>query len=89
MTADAWRRYLPGGSWRYTVDEAGLKANLTDLQSAIGSAQLRHLPEWQQRRERIADRYFAGLAGLGLGLPARLQTACTRGTSTSCGWGQR
>jgi perosamine synthetase len=70
MTADAWRRYLPGGSWRYTVDEAGLKANLTDLQSAIGSAQLRHLPEWQQRREQIADRYFAGLAGLGLGLPA-------------------
>src|SRR6478609_4447650 len=56
MTADAWRRYLPGGSWRYTVDEAGLKANLTDLQSAIGSAQLRHLPEWQRRREQIADR---------------------------------
>jgi dTDP-4-amino-4,6-dideoxygalactose transaminase len=73
MSADAWRRYLPGGSWRYTVDELGLKANLTDLQSAIGSAQLRHLPEWQRRREQIAGRYFAGLAGLagpGLGLPA-------------------
>jgi dTDP-4-amino-4,6-dideoxygalactose transaminase len=70
MSADAWRRYLPGGSWRYTVDEQGLKANLTDLQSAIGSAQLRHLPEWQRRREQIADRYSAGLAGLGLELPA-------------------
>jgi perosamine synthetase len=70
MSADAWRRYLPGGSWRYTVDEPGLKANLTDLQSAIGSAQLRHLPEWQRRREQIAKRYFAGLAGLELGLPA-------------------
>jgi perosamine synthetase len=73
MSADAWRRYLPGGSWRYTVDEPGLKANLTDLQSAIGSAQLRHLPEWQRRREQIARRYSAGLAGLAglvLGLPA-------------------
>jgi perosamine synthetase len=69
MSADAWRRYLPGGSWRYTVDEPGLKANLTDLQSAIGSAQLRHLSEWQRRREQIAWRYSAGLAGMGLGLP--------------------
>jgi len=70
MSADAWRRYLPGGSWRYTVDEPGLKANLTDLQSAIGSAQLRHLPEWQRRREQIAARYSEGLSGLdGLGLP--------------------
>jgi perosamine synthetase len=70
MSADAWRRYLPGGSWRYTVDQAGLKANLTDLQAAIGSAQLRHLPEWQLRREELAARYSLGLAGVaGLGLP--------------------
>src|SRR6266498_2073832 len=51
MSADAWQRYLPGGSWRYTVDEAGLKANPTDLQAAIGRAQLRHLAGWQRRRE--------------------------------------
>jgi dTDP-4-amino-4,6-dideoxygalactose transaminase len=70
MSADAWRRYLPGGSWRYTVEEPGLKANLTDLQAAIGSAQLLHLPEWQRRRAEIAARYDEGLAGMtGLGLP--------------------
>jgi dTDP-4-amino-4,6-dideoxygalactose transaminase len=70
MSADAWRRYLPGGSWRYTVEEAGLKANLTDLQSAIGSAQLRHLDRWQRRRHEIAARYADGLAGVdGVGLP--------------------
>jgi dTDP-4-amino-4,6-dideoxygalactose transaminase len=72
MTADAWRRYLPGGGWRYDVEEAGLKANLTDLQAAIGRAQLRALPGWQERRAQIAARYDAGLAGVpGIGLPHR------------------
>ncbi|MBO0846361.1 MAG: DegT/DnrJ/EryC1/StrS aminotransferase family protein [Nocardioides sp.] len=72
MTADAWRRYLPGGSWRYDVEEAGLKANLTDLQAAIGHAQLASLPDWQARRHEIAARYDAALAELpGVGLPHR------------------
>jgi dTDP-4-amino-4,6-dideoxygalactose transaminase len=70
MSADAWRRYAPGGSWQYTVTEAGLKANLTDLAAAIGRAQLRHLDRWQQRREQIAARYTDTLAGVpGLELP--------------------
>lgn len=70
MTRDAWRRYLPGGSWRYSVEEAGLKANLSDVHAAIGRVQLRHLDEWQQRRHEIADRYAARLAGTpGLELP--------------------
>jgi len=72
MSADAWQRYLPGGSWRYTVDEAGLKANPTDLQAAIGRAQLRHLAGWQRRREAMAARYDRQLRELaGLELPPR------------------
>jgi dTDP-4-amino-4,6-dideoxygalactose transaminase len=72
MSADAWRRYLPGGGWRYDVDVAGLKANMTDIQGAIGRAQLRHLPDWQRRRAQIAARYDAWLAGVpGVGLPHR------------------
>ncbi|HEY3531217.1 MAG TPA: DegT/DnrJ/EryC1/StrS aminotransferase family protein [Nocardioides sp.] len=72
MTADAWRRYLPGGGWRYDVEEAGLKANLTDLQAAIGREQLHALPDWQRRRGDIARRYDAGLAGVpAVGLPHR------------------
>jgi dTDP-4-amino-4,6-dideoxygalactose transaminase len=79
MSADAWRRYLPGGGWRYDVDEAGLKANMTDVQGAMGRAQLRHLPEWQRRRAEIAGRYDAALetlaaAGL-VGLPHRPEAA--------------
>jgi dTDP-4-amino-4,6-dideoxygalactose transaminase len=72
MTADAWRRYLPGGSWRYNVVDAGLKANMTDLQGAMGRAQLHHLPAWQRRRAEIAARYDEQLSGLpGIGLPHR------------------
>ena len=72
MSRDAWRRYLPGSSWRYTVDVAGLKANMTDVQAAVGRAQLGHLAEWQFRRAEIADRYDLGLAGIpGLVQPAR------------------
>jgi dTDP-4-amino-4,6-dideoxygalactose transaminase len=57
MSRDAWKRYLPGGSWRYEVHTAGLKANMTDIQAAIGRAQLAALSDWQQRRAEIADRY--------------------------------
>jgi perosamine synthetase len=70
MSKDAWGRYLPGGSWRYTVDEAGLKANMSDIQAAIGRMQLHELDTWQQRRSQIAERYTEALAGVpGLELP--------------------
>jgi perosamine synthetase len=71
MSKDAWRRYLPGGSWRYTVAEAGLKANMSDIQAAIGRTQLRELDAWQQRRGALAQRYAEALAGVpGLELPS-------------------
>lgn len=75
MSSDAWRRYLPGGSWRYDVAEIGYKANLSDLQAAIGRAQLAALPGWQARRAELVARYDAALADLVhagvLGLPSR------------------
>jgi dTDP-4-amino-4,6-dideoxygalactose transaminase len=75
MSRDAWRRYLPGGSWRYDVAETGLKANLTDLQAAIGRAQLLMLETWQSRRHRLAARYDAQLAAVpGVRAPHRSTT---------------
>jgi perosamine synthetase len=72
MSHDAWRRYLPGASWRYDVAEPGLKANMTDVQAAIGRAQLACLPGWQLRREHVAAAYDSALASVpGLILPQR------------------
>ncbi|MFJ1967483.1 DegT/DnrJ/EryC1/StrS family aminotransferase [Streptomyces sp. NPDC087903] len=64
MSADAWRRNTTGGNWRYSVEEAGLKANMTDVQAAVGRAQLRHLDDWQIRRHALAAQYDAALASL-------------------------
>ena len=75
MSGDSWRRYHRSGTWRYTVEEAGMKANLTDLQAAIGREQLRCLRAWQQRRAGIAARYDTQLGGVrGLELPPRPAT---------------
>ncbi|MFL5800077.1 MAG: DegT/DnrJ/EryC1/StrS family aminotransferase [Actinomycetota bacterium] len=72
MSRDAWRRYLPGSGWRYTVETPGLKANLTDIQAAIGRAQLPRFPEWQERRRHLVHRYDAGLKDVeGIAVPAR------------------
>jgi dTDP-4-amino-4,6-dideoxygalactose transaminase len=72
MSKDAWKRYAPGNSWRYSVDELGLKANMTDLQAAIGLAQLPEVPRWQARREELVAHYDELLADVpGLVRPAR------------------
>jgi dTDP-4-amino-4,6-dideoxygalactose transaminase len=71
MDHDAWRRYQPGGSWRYSVRTVGLKANMTDLQAAIGRGQLKNLDAWQERRAELARRYEELLAPVpGLRRPA-------------------
>lgn len=72
MSHDAWKRHMPGANWHYTVEASGLKANMTDLQAAIGRAQLARFDEWQASREELADLYDEGLAGVpGISLPLR------------------
>jgi len=72
MSHDAWGRYGPSGSWRYTVADDGIKANFTDVQAAIGSAQLSRLDDWQARRAELAERYDRALADVdGITLPPR------------------
>ena len=49
---------------------AGFKYNLTDLASALGSAQLRKIDGFLKRRQDLAAHYNDALAGLPLQLPA-------------------
>ena len=72
MSRDAWKRYTPGASWRYEIGQVGAKANMTDIQAAIGRVQLAKFDGWQHRRAEIAARYDRGLAAVpGIELPAR------------------
>jgi dTDP-4-amino-4,6-dideoxygalactose transaminase len=57
MSRDAWNRYGAGGNWFYQVDEPGFKYNMTDVQAAMGLAQLRKLDRFQQRRREIVAAY--------------------------------
>ena len=52
------------GPWYYEMHELGINARLSDLQAAIGIAQLGKLPRWQQRRLELVQRYDAAFADL-------------------------
>ncbi len=67
---DAWKRYGKGGNPEYDIHTAGFKYNLTDIQAALGLAQLERLGELNHRRRQLADLYRKGLEGIvGLELP--------------------
>jgi dTDP-4-amino-4,6-dideoxygalactose transaminase len=68
-------RRLREYGWReryYTTDEGGINSRLDELQAAFLRAKLRHLPDWNAARLRIARRYDELLAGAGLVLPELL-----------------
>ena len=54
---------------RYFHDLHGFNSRLDELQAAILRVKLPHLPAWNARREEIARRFDAGLAGLPVELP--------------------
>jgi dTDP-4-amino-4,6-dideoxygalactose transaminase len=63
MSRDAWKRYAQGGSWAYDVVYPGFKYNMTDIQAAMGLAQLRKLQAFHARRQAVARSYTAAFAG--------------------------
>lgn len=67
---DAWKRYGKGGNPDYDIKTPGFKYNLTDIQAALGLAQLSRLEELNSRRRHLAALYRNGLEGVeGLELP--------------------
>jgi len=71
VSRDAWKAYGSAATAHYDTVLPGFKYNLTDIASAMGIHQLRRLDGFIARRQTIAQRYLAALAGVqGLGLPA-------------------
>jgi dTDP-4-amino-4,6-dideoxygalactose transaminase len=64
ISKDAWKRYTAEGSWRYDILEMGYKYNLTDVQAAIGIAQLAKCDRMRSRRNALAARYNEALREL-------------------------
>ena len=56
LSNDARQREKEGG-WYYEMTHLGFNYRLTDFQCALGTSQLRHLPEWVRRRQELARLY--------------------------------
>ena len=54
------------GAWEYDIAFPGWKCNMTDVQAALGLAQLRRYPGLQARRRQLVQAYEEGLSGLGV-----------------------
>jgi perosamine synthetase len=64
ISGDAWKRYSREGSWYYEVLNAGYKLNLTDMQSALGLAQLKKADQFWSSRQQIAEFYLDRLSAI-------------------------
>lgn len=62
MSRDAYKRYEEGSAWFYEVIRPGFKANMSDIQAALGIHQLKALEKNHRRRREIADRYSAAFS---------------------------
>lgn len=64
MSRSAWQRYSDVGTWYYEVAAPGFKANMTDLQAALGIHQLGRLPGFIASRQDLAAHYDTALGGI-------------------------
>jgi len=63
MSRDSWARYSDRGAWYYQVESAGYKANLNDLQAALGVSQMAKIARLNERRRELAASLHQKLAG--------------------------
>lgn len=57
ISKDAWKRYTKVGTWKYDVKEIGFKYNMTDVQAAVGLAQLKRINSFKKKRDNIFNFY--------------------------------
>lgn len=63
INSDAWKRYTSEGTWYYEVVAPGFKYNFTDIQAALGLAQLKKIKKlWYMRKQikKLYDDAFSG-----------------------------
>jgi len=63
QTKDAFTKSKAGG-WRYDIVGMGMKANMADVNAAIGLAQIRQYPQLLARRKQIFNMYNEAFAKL-------------------------
>src|SRR5690606_6168811 len=51
------KRFDKSGSWEYDIEMPGFKYNMTDVQAAIGTHQLRKLAGFHARRREVVAAY--------------------------------
>lgn len=69
LSQGAWTRFSNSGFRHFEVHRPGYKANMTDVQAALGIHQIAKLDGWISERARQAARYDALLEGLPLSTP--------------------
>jgi dTDP-4-amino-4,6-dideoxygalactose transaminase len=71
MDREAWNRFGKSGSQHYEIIAPGHKANMMDLQAAVGIHQLASLDTFIDQRKALVERYQDGLKDCpGLTLPS-------------------
>lgn len=58
-----------GSKVKYYNEVAGFNSRLDEIQAAVLRVKLKHLDEWNRRRQEIAAFYLQNLAGTGLTMP--------------------
>ena len=61
---DTWHRYKNERSWFYEVTMQGYRYHMSNINAAIGIAQLRKLDDFIEKRKKIAGEYSKMLTGL-------------------------
>ena len=73
MTKDAWKRFSDEGYKHYEVSFAGFKYNMTDIQAAMGLAQIKRVEQYWQRRHEIWNIYNRSFVDLPCIVPASIE----------------
>lgn len=77
MTKDAWARYTPGGYRHWDISEAGWKYNMSDIQAALGIAQLREVDVWLEKRAYLVEAYRRLCYDLDIGYVSKVDVDAT------------